>query len=118
MRDAARLAGKITVFASNAYAVDTTDQAAAGRAGQARSLMSRFGAAVAFTDPELVAIGFETLRRWMAQTPELAFMQHYLTAWRSARLTCAPARWSRCWRWPGTPFQPPRAPTAASPPQT
>jgi len=76
--DIARLAGKISVFASNAYAVDSTDQAAAGRAGQARSLMSRFGAAVAFTDPELVAIGFPTLRRWMAEVPELAFMQHYL----------------------------------------
>jgi oligoendopeptidase F len=76
--DAARLMGKIVIFASNAYAVDTTDQAAAGRAGQARSLMSRFSAAVAFTDPELVGIGFETLRSWMKAAPELAFMEHYI----------------------------------------
>ena len=76
--DAARLAGKIFVYASNGYAVNTLDQAAAGRAGQARSLFARFGAAVAFSDPELVAIGFDTLRGWMAETPELQYLAHYL----------------------------------------
>ena len=76
--DAARLAGKIFVYASNGYAVNTLDQAAAGRAGQARSLFARFGAAVAFSDPELVAIGFDTLRGWMTETPELQFLAHYL----------------------------------------
>ena len=76
--EVARLAGRIFIYASNGYAVDTTDQAAAGRSGQARSLFSRFMAAVAFTDPELVSIGFETLRRWMAENPNLAFLRHYV----------------------------------------
>jgi len=76
--DAARLAGKIFVYASNGYAVNTLDQAAAGRAGQARSHFAKFGAAVAFCDPELVGIGFNTLRIWMQETPELQFLTHYL----------------------------------------
>jgi oligoendopeptidase F len=76
--DAARLAGKIFVYASNGNAVDTTDQAAAARFGQARSLFARFGAAVAFLEPELVAIGFDILRQWMAEVPELSFLAHYI----------------------------------------
>lgn len=78
METAGILMGKIFTYASNAYAVDTTDQAAAGRAGQARSLGARFGAAVAFLDPELIAIGFDRLRQWMRETPALAFLGHYI----------------------------------------
>ncbi len=37
------LMGKILTYAFNASAVDTADQAATARAGQARSLMARFG---------------------------------------------------------------------------
>jgi oligoendopeptidase F len=77
-QDTATLAGKITVYASNAYAVDTLDQSAAARAGQARSLMSRFQAATAFTDPELMALGFDRLRQWMQAEPGLAFFAHYV----------------------------------------
>lgn len=70
--------GKILTYASNASAVDTTNQAAAARAGQARSLMARAAASAAFLDPELVAIGFERLRQWLAETPALAYLEHYL----------------------------------------
>jgi oligoendopeptidase F len=77
-QEAGRLAGKIMVYASNGYAVDTLDQTAAARAGQSRSLMSRFAASAAFTDPELMTIGFEKLRQWMQATPDLAFLAHYL----------------------------------------
>jgi oligoendopeptidase F len=77
-QDTATLAVKITVYASNAYAVDTLDQSAAARAGQARSLMSRFQAATAFTDPELMALGFDRLRQWMQAEPGLAFFAHYV----------------------------------------
>jgi len=76
--DAARLMGRIFVYASNAAAVNAHDQEAAGRSGQARGLFARFGAAVAFADPELVAIGFDTLRRWMDETPDLQFLAHYV----------------------------------------
>lgn len=77
-QDTARLLGKIAVYASNAYAVDTLDQSAAARAGQARSLMSRFHAATAFADPELMSIGFDKLRGWMREEPGLAFFSHYV----------------------------------------
>jgi len=78
IEEAGILMGKIFTYASNYYAVDTNDQAAAARAGQARSIGARFGAANAFFDPELVEIGFDTLREWMRTTPELAFFEHYV----------------------------------------
>lgn len=78
-QDVARLVGKIRVYASNAYAVDTTDQNAAARSGQARSLIARFEAAIAYFDPELMEIGFERLRQWMQAEPGgLAFFEHYV----------------------------------------
>jgi oligoendopeptidase F len=70
--------GMFMVYANNAYAVDTNNQEAAGRAGQSRSLMARFGAATAFTNPELMSIGFDKLRTWLQENPDLAFMAHYL----------------------------------------
>ncbi len=76
-QETAELIGKIGTYASNEYSVDTNNQAAGGRAGQARSLMARFAAAVSFANPELMSIGFDTLRQWMQQTPELAFLAHY-----------------------------------------
>ncbi|MBN2502863.1 MAG: hypothetical protein JXB38_18935, partial [Anaerolineales bacterium] len=76
-QETAELIGKIGTYASNDYAVDTNNQAAAARAGQARSLMSRFAAAVSFANPELMQIGFERLRQWTQQEPKLAFLAHY-----------------------------------------
>ncbi len=75
---AAILAGKISTYASNAFSVDTLNQAAAGRAGQTRSLMSRFGAAAAFYEPELMEIGFPTLQNWLKNEPRLAYLTHFL----------------------------------------
>ncbi len=72
------LLGKISVYAGNASAVDTFDQAANARAGQARSLGAKAGAAMAFLDPELMSVGFETLKGWLKESPELAFLAHYL----------------------------------------
>jgi len=78
MEAAGILMGKIGVYANNKYSVDTTDQAAAGRAGQARSVGARVGAAVSFLDPELVEVGFDTVRDWIKKTPELAYFTHYV----------------------------------------
>ena len=77
-QETATLMGKIGVYANNAYAVDTLDQALAARAGQARGLMARFGAAASFLDPELMGIGFPTLRQWLQDEPGLAFFAFYL----------------------------------------
>lgn len=72
------LVGKVNVYASCASAVDTHDQAATARAGQAESLWARTGAAMAFFDPELMAIGFDTLKKWLGETPALAFFAQYV----------------------------------------
>jgi oligoendopeptidase F len=77
-QEAGTLMGKINVYASNAYAVDTLDQQAAARNGQGRSLTAKFGAATAFFDPQLMQIGFPKLRQWMKDEPKLAFFAHYV----------------------------------------
>jgi oligoendopeptidase F len=77
-QEAGILNGKINVYASNAYSVNTLDQDAAARSGQARSLMAKFNAATAFFDPELMQIGFPKLRQWMKDEPGLAFFAFYV----------------------------------------
>jgi oligoendopeptidase F len=77
-QEAGTLMGKINVYASNAYAVDTLDQEAAARNGQGRSLTAKFGAATAFFDPQLMQIGFQKLRQWMKDEPKLVFFAHYV----------------------------------------
>ena len=77
-QEAGTLMGKINVYANNAYAVDTLDQDAAARNGQGRSLMAKYGAAVAFFDPELMQIGFPKLRQWINEVPRLAFFAFYV----------------------------------------
>ncbi len=72
------LLGKVMVYAQNASAVDSFDQAAHARAGQARSLGAKAGAVMAFLDPELMSVGFETLKAWMQDHPMLAFLAHYI----------------------------------------
>jgi oligoendopeptidase F len=72
------LLGKIMTYAGNATSVDTFDQDANARAGQARSLGAKAGAAIAFFDPELMTIGFDTLKTWMQSTPNLAFFSQYV----------------------------------------
>src|SRR5512136_2281236 len=77
-QQAGTIMGKINVYASNAYAVDTLDQAAAARNGQGRSLMAKFSAATAFFDPELMQIGFQKLRQWIQEYPEFIFFAFYV----------------------------------------
>ena len=73
LRDAQRLA----MYAFLDYSTDTNVQAAAARTGQANSLNAEVQAAVAFAEPELMSIGMDTLRRWMAENPSLAIYDHY-----------------------------------------
>jgi oligoendopeptidase F len=72
------LAGKYFNYASNYYAVDTTDQRTAARLGQARSMNARLGAATAFFEPELMQLGFELVEGWIRSTSELAYFDHAL----------------------------------------
>ncbi len=73
MRDVQR----VVMYASLDYSTDTNDQAAAARTGQATSLAAEVQAAVAFAEPELMGLGFGTLRRWMSEEPRLAIYGHY-----------------------------------------
>lgn len=69
---------KATVYAMFSYTVDTTNQVAAGMSSQARGLQSGVAAAASFLNPQLLAIGEDTLAAWMAESPELALYAHFI----------------------------------------
>ena len=72
-----RLMGKVMVYSTMAYSVDTGDQAALARADRARSVAAQLGAATSFALPEMIAIGIPKLRQWVAAAPRLAHLGHY-----------------------------------------
>ncbi|HEX3508267.1 MAG TPA: oligoendopeptidase F [Candidatus Dormibacteraeota bacterium] len=72
------LMGRVIVYATMAYSVDTTDQAAAARADRARTTYAQLGAAMSFAVPEMIAIGFPKLREWVATSPRLQHLGHFL----------------------------------------
>lgn len=69
--------GIVFVYASMGHAVDTQDQNAAAMNGRVLGLAGRAGGAFAFLDPELIAIGQPTLKRWMELEPRLAIYAQY-----------------------------------------
>lgn len=73
------LMGKISVYAFDDYAVDTSNQNAAARAGQSASLRAKFAAACAFSEPELMTLGFDTLENWLVQEPKLKIFTYYFS---------------------------------------
>jgi oligoendopeptidase F len=73
-----RLAAKIMVYGMLESAVDTTNQEAQARAGQGQSVYVRLNAATAFINPELMSIGFNTLREWMTEDDRLAHLAHFI----------------------------------------
>jgi len=75
---ALRRLGRILIYASNQHEVDTTDQVAAAMNDRAVALHARAMAAISFAEPEILAIGFATLRRWLAEEPHLAIYAHYV----------------------------------------
>ncbi len=66
----------IVVYASFSYAVDTTDQEAAGMQGRAQTMFGQAAAATAFMNPEVLQIGKSRLDEWMRQDPKLAVYRH------------------------------------------
>jgi oligoendopeptidase F len=78
LEDLTRRGGQIMVYASMSHAVDMNDQAAAGMFSKARGLYGQLAAAAAFVDPELLAIGRETLAEWLRDEPRLADYAHYV----------------------------------------
>ena len=74
--DLVRRLGHVFVYAMLGYAVETTDTEAVGRFGRAQSVQAQAGAAVAFVEPEVLAIGREQLREWELVEPVLAAYAH------------------------------------------
>ncbi len=66
------------VYAGMEYAVETTNQAASERSDRAAAVYSRVLAASAFIEPELLALGQETLEQWLQLEPRLAVYRHYV----------------------------------------
>ena len=73
-----RLMGKVAVYSLMSYSVDSGDQAAAARSDRTRTTNAQLGAAMSFAIPELIAIGFPKLREWVAGSPRLAHLGHYV----------------------------------------
>ncbi len=71
-------AQKLHTYAGMSYAVNTNDAAAAKRNGRVQGLWGQVMAAIAFLDPELLAIGEATLRKWLAEDTRLAYLGHYI----------------------------------------
>ena len=69
--------GKVALYASMSHTVDTADQAEAAKNDRARGLAARAAGAMAFSEPEILAIGSEKLQQWMQQEPRLKIYAHY-----------------------------------------
>lgn len=67
----ARRVSNLAFYARMSQAVETTNQAAVSMVGQAGSLASRFGAAVAFALPEILSRGESTVLGWVQSEPRL-----------------------------------------------
>ncbi|HVC99826.1 MAG TPA: oligoendopeptidase F [Candidatus Dormibacteraeota bacterium] len=74
----AREMGFVRVYAYMFFAVDSTDQEAGARQERTRGLGARLDATMAFAEPEILAIGEETLRGWIREEPRLAGYEHAL----------------------------------------
>lgn len=68
---------KLYVYSSLPVTVDQGDQQARAKAGGFQALSSAASAAIAFTSPELLSLGAETLDSFMRQEPRLAHLRRY-----------------------------------------
>lgn len=69
---------RLVMYASLDYSTDTNNQVAAARMAQATSLSAQVQATVAFAEPEMMEIGFATLRQWLQSDSALAIYTHYI----------------------------------------
>src|SRR5690242_9822643 len=69
--------GHTFVYSRMLHDGDTANQEASGFSDQARSVFTRFGGAVAFAEPELLATPRERIEQFMSEEPQLAAYRHY-----------------------------------------
>lgn len=67
---------KLYMYASFAYAVETTNQHAGGLLGKAQGIYGQVASAVAYLQPEILAIGKVKLDEWIDQNKKLAVYRH------------------------------------------
>jgi oligoendopeptidase F len=77
IEDVGRELGRLRVWATMATSVDTEDEAARERADRLTSLQTDVEEAAAFATPELLDVGLDTLRTWLAD-PALADRERWL----------------------------------------
>src|SRR5688572_21580956 len=76
--DLIRRAVKVYFYGTMEQACDSTNQDNAALAARGGGILGRTIATISFTDPELLAIGRETLEQWIKQEPRLAQYDHYV----------------------------------------
>lgn len=64
------------IYASLFHEADTSDQEAKAKSDRAMGFLARGAAAMAFAEPELLGLGFSTIRQWLAEEPRLAHYAH------------------------------------------
>jgi oligoendopeptidase F len=79
IEDISMRATKVRVYATMSSSVDATDQAAAAMNSKASSALAQVSAATAFVDPELLRIGEEKLRGWLADDSRMKIYEHYFS---------------------------------------
>lgn len=67
----------LRMYANMESAADTNDQAAAALTGRGMSLLSALQATAAFVEPEIIAIGQDTINAWLQTEADLAIYAHY-----------------------------------------
>ncbi|HET9905040.1 MAG TPA: oligoendopeptidase F [Anaerolineales bacterium] len=67
---------KLYMYASFSYAVETTNQQAAGLLGKAQAIYGQVASAIAYIQPELLAVGKSRLDEWMSENKKLAVYRH------------------------------------------
>jgi oligoendopeptidase F len=72
-----RLMAKVIVYSNMDYSCDSGDQEAAARSDRGRSTATQLAAAMSFALPEMIAIGFPTLREWVGANGRLGHLGHY-----------------------------------------
>ncbi len=78
VEDLIKAAGKIITYASLTQAVNTADPTGAQMSGRAYALYGQLSATAAFLDPEILAVGRETVENWLAESAGLQVYSHYL----------------------------------------
>ncbi len=73
-----RQVARVSAYASLTYSVDTHDQEAASRHERARGVAAMVSGQLAFAQPEMLAIGFDALRSWVADDARLTPYGHVL----------------------------------------